>query len=119
MTISHLLTRTCTIISRSSSGEEDDYGNDIQTETVTQTVCDIQQRQRDEPGDQGEVSVTGWLLILPPSTTLRTGDSVVIDGGHEYEVVGDPWPAYSPLTRTEHHVEASVSRVAGDEETGS
>lgn len=117
--LSHLLTRTCTIISRSASGDIDDYGNDVQGETVTQTTCDIQQRQRDEPGDQGEVSATGWLLILPAGTALRTGDSVVIDGAQEYEVVGDPWAAYSPLTQAVHHVEATVARVAGDEETGS
>lgn len=117
--LSNLLNRRCTIITRTASGDEDDYGNDLPGETVTETVCEIQQRQRDEPGDQGELSVTGWLLILPAGTLIRTGDSVVIDGGHEYEVVGDPWPLRNPRTQQESHIEASVRRTAGDEETGS
>lgn len=116
--LSHLLTRECTIVRRTPSGDTDDYGNDIPAETTTVTVCELQQTQRTEGADAGETSATTWLLILPANTLLDTSDSVSVSG-HEYELVGDPWTARNPETGVDHHLEATVQRVAGAEDTGS
>lgn len=115
MTLTALLNRTCTIIRRSESGSTDELGNEIPDEEAVETVCELQQRNRSEQGNQGEVSSTDWLLILPADTDIGTGDAVVVDE-EVYEMVGDPWPARNPRTATESHVEASLRRVVGDED---
>ncbi len=116
--LSDLLTRTVTIIHRSSSGDTDAYGDDLETETTTTTVGELQQTARLEPSGQGELSDTTWLLILPAGTLLTTSSAVVVDE-HVYELVGDPWPARNPLTGDESHVEATVRRTRGTDEAGS
>ena len=119
MPLAQLLNRPCTITRRSQSAETDEYGNAVPTEDVAATVCELQQRQRDESADQGEVSDTEWLLVLPAGTAIRTGDSVSIDG-EDFELVGDPWSARNPRTGLESHIEATLRRTAGtDEEVGS
>lgn len=117
MPLSTLLNLPCTITRRSASGVNDDYGNEIPSETTLDTVCDVQQRQHadSEPGAQGELSDTRWLLVLPAGTDIRTGDKVEIDG-HSYEMLGDPWEVRSPWTRQNHHVEATLRRTAGTED---
>lgn len=112
MSLSKLLNRTCTLILRDLSGTVDDYGNPVPSERTITTVCELQQRQRTEPGDQGEVSDTTWLLVLPAGTTIDTGDAVEV-AGERYELVGAPWPARNPRTGLESHVEATVRRTAG------
>jgi hypothetical protein len=113
--LSKLLNRTVTITHRSASTDTDDYGNEIATETTTDTTGELQQQRRDEQDLAGETSDTHWLLILPAGTTIGTGDSVEVDG-HVYELVGEPWPARNPRTRAESHIEATLRRVAGSED---
>lgn len=113
--LSTLLNRPCTITRRSFGDEVDERGDYIATESAVETVCELQQKQRSEPEDQGELSDTTWLLILPAGTAIDTGDAVTMtDTGEEFEMVGDPWPARNPRTRAESHVEATVRRTAGD-----
>lgn len=64
------------------------------------------------------MSATGWRLFFLPDVDVHTGDAIVVDG-HTYELTGEPWEARNPLTQTVSHIEASVERVAGTEETGS
>lgn len=105
--IEQLLNRTVEIVSRS---EADDFDN-RQTEGSTATVRGaLQQQRRDEPGDQGEHSVTDWILFLPSTATLDGTDLVRIDG-QDFEVVGDPWTVIDEGTGAAHHVEATL-RVA-------
>lgn len=119
MTLPGLINRECSIIRRRPGTTDDGYGNEIPEETVVASVCEIQQRRRDEPGDAGEVSETDWIGFFLPDESLRTADAIAVDG-EEYEVVGDPWRARNPRTREFSHVEASLKRVAGsDEEVGS
>lgn len=112
--LSQLLNFPVTITRRSSSGTQDDYGSDLDTETVVETVGELQQQRRTED-PLAEVSDTTWLLILPAGTDIRTGDSVEADG-QTFEMVGDPWPVRHPWTRAESHVEATLRRVAGAED---
>lgn len=119
MSLANLINRPCTITHRSESGVTDDYGNDVSAFTETATVCELQQRQRDEPADSGEVSATEWSIFLLPPDSLHTGDKVTVDN-EVYEIVGEPWRARNPRTRQVEHVEATARRVAGDaDEVGS
>ena len=118
MTLAQLLNQTVTITHRTSSGQRDEYGSEIPTETNTATVGELQQTQRTEPGAQGELGVSTFLLVLPANTSIDTGDTVTVDGD-SYEVVGAPWHARNPRTQVESHVEATLKRSVGSEETGS
>lgn len=113
--LSQLLNRPCIIVRTLETGTTDDYGNLVPDEDAIDTVCELQQQGRSEPTD--DLSVTNWLLILPPGTRLRTDDYVIVDS-ERYELVGDPWVVRSPRTQQEAHVEATVKR-AGTEEVGS
>ena len=90
------------------------------TETLVDVVGELQQQRRIEPGEDGELSDTGWVLFLPAGTDVATGDAVICDG-QVYELVGDPWQARNPRTHQASHIECSVRRTAqsGDEITGS
>ena len=114
MPIDLLLNRPVTIVTRTDSGSTDEYGNSIPSETMTETVGELQQVRRDEPGDAGETSDTRWLLVVPAGTVINTGDAVIVDS-EVYEVVGAPWLARNPRTQTVHHVEATLRRTSGDE----
>jgi hypothetical protein len=107
--LTNLLNLPCSIERRVASGE-DDYGNDTQTVTWAETVCELQQRQRDEPGEMGETSATDWRLYLPAGTDIDTSDTVIVND-QIFEVVGDPWQARNPRTRQQSHVEATVRRT--------
>lgn len=116
--LTDLLNLPVTLVQRDESGDADERGNDIPTETLVETVGELQQRRRREPDDAGELSDADWLLILPADTTIRTGDGVIANGQH-FEVVGDPWLARNPRTRAASHVEATLRRTAGAEDGGS
>lgn len=117
--LSALLNRPCTITRKLPGSTTDAYGNENPvTQTVT-TVCELQQERHlsdAEPAGQGELSDTKWLLVLPATTTIRTGDTVTVDG-LRFEMFGDPWHARNPRTGVESHVECTVRRTAGSEET--
>lgn len=117
MSLSELLNKPCTIVSRSDEGDIDAYGVEIPTETETATVCELQQERRDEPDDAGELSITTWMLFLPHNTRFKTGDAVIV-GTYTYEAVGDSWNAEQGSVDM-WHVEARVKRTAGDDELGS
>jgi hypothetical protein len=117
--IDDLINRPCTIISRSESGDTDELGNDIADVNEVVTVCEVQQRRRDEPDAHGEVSDTLWDGFFLAGTELTTADAVRPEGLGEFELVGDPWPVRDPLTQQESHVEATLRRVAGAEDADS
>lgn len=115
MSLSTLISRPCVIVYRSESGDTDDYGNDLPTETRVDSVCEVQQVRRDEPGDQGETSDTRWDGFFLPGTDLRTADAVEVEGIGTFELVGDPWEADSGSSGV-HHAEASLRLVRGSDE---
>lgn len=109
--LNQLLNRPCVIEVRGPGGR-DEYNNETEVVVDVTTVCELQQRQRTENGDRGEVSVTEWLLVVPAGTNISTGDSVRVDGDG-YEVIGEPWQARNPRTQTVSHVEATLKRSSG------
>lgn len=109
--LAELINRTCTI---TTGVEADDFGIDPAPApgAVVTTVCELQQRNRTEPGDSGEVSVSDWVLFLLPDETITTADRIEVDG-EVFEVVGEPWVARNPISQADSHIEATVRRTAG------
>jgi Family of unknown function (DUF6093) len=116
MSISDLMTRTCTLLLREQSGE-DGYGNEETEDTELQTVCEVQQAQRLEEPGEGEVSDVRWNGFFPvdPGQALSTGDAVRVTGIGVLELVGEPWVVRDPEEQIDSHVEASMRLVAGAE----
>lgn len=112
MSVASLINRPATLLRRTDSGETNEFGTPIQTVTETEVFCDLQQRDSDEPDDQGEFSdATYNLYVLPVDTEVQTKDAFDIDG-EIYEVVGKPWKPRNPRTGQFSHIQARV-RVAG------
>lgn len=113
MSITRLLNRPCTIVNHDKTGEEDKYGDPITEPIEIQTVCELQQRDRDEHDDA--IADSSWLLVLPAGTDVRSTSSVKVDGV-TYELVGEPWPARNPRTQAESQIECAVRRSEGGDE---
>lgn len=115
MLLTDLMNLPCLIVNRTSDGL-DEFGNDVSSEATVETVCELQQRQRGEDGE--ELATGSFLLVVPSGTVLGSADSVVVEDV-EYEVSGEPWIVRNPRTHLPSHVEATVVRVAGAWEAGS
>lgn len=112
MSLTSLLTKTCTIVSRVDSGVSDAYGNEVDTTTTSTVACAIQQVTRRE--DDGTLSDTTLKGYFPTGTVLGTDDAV-IESGIRYEVVGQPWD-FTEGSSSVNHVEATLRRVAGGQD---
>ncbi len=111
MGVDRMMTRTATLIRRVPTGEKDRYGN-ATTKPVEEVVrCALQQRQRKEHEEGGEISDTLWDLFLPFGTDVGTGAAIRVDG-EQYELVGEPWDACEG-SRSMWHVAATVRRTSG------
>lgn len=98
----------CTIVHVEDTGPDDEYGNATTTTTTTDTRCYLAQQIRREVG-LTPVEVDRWLLYLPPGTQIDANDAVVI-GPNTWQVIGDPWPVWHPVTLRVNHIEATVER---------
>lgn len=115
MSLSTLISTPCTITRRSASTDIDPYGDEIPAEATATTVCALQQTMRMEPDAETDLSSTTWMLFLPTGTVFGSGDVATIDG-EDFEAIGEPWDA-TDGTPAVWHVEATVKRVAGSEDT--
>lgn len=117
MSLASLLNTPCTITRRSASEKDDEFGNAIPDTDPFDTVCEIQRQDAVlvNEDSEGEPSRTDWLGIFPAGTDLDGGDSVMVEGEGEFELVGDPWRARNPRTQVRSHVQVSLRRVAGSE----
>lgn len=111
MSISTLINRPCQLVLVSDGEAEDDYGNKIPEETTVDAVCELQQRRREEAGEQGETSTTEWTAFFLPGVELDSASKLIVDGA-TYEFTGDPWEARNPNSQVCSHVEGTVKRVA-------
>lgn len=117
-----MINRPCVLVLRDKTGEEDDFSNEAPDETEVESFCEIQQVDRSEPGDQGELSDTLWNGYFPAGTDLSTADAVRVPDLGEFELVGAPWPVRNRRTQQESHVEASLRRTGdleAEEDEGS
>lgn len=98
-----------------ASTDRDAHGREIPATGHTETFCDVQQRSRREPGDEGELSDTIWDGFFPPGTVLNTGDAVIVNALGRFELIGDPWSANTGSLGVAH-VEATLRRTRGPED---
>ena len=111
--LTNLLNRPCFILSRDVSGT-DDYGNATYDDTVTETVCELQQRQRSEDDGHNELSESSYLLVLNVGTVITARDAVVVND-ERYELDGEVADVWNPLTQQVSHIEATVVRTSTEE----
>lgn len=75
----------------------------------------LQNTSRSEDTAEGEMSVSDWLLFLPPGTPI-THRCRVLARGKEFEVTQEPGDIRNDLTvNTPHHIEVSL-RITGNSE---
>lgn len=117
--IASLINRSCTIVVSQATGEEDDFSNEKAPQSQVATVCEIQQRQRDEDDDQGELSDADWNAFFLPADedSLSTASQLWVADEGTFEFVGAPWAVRDPETSTVSHVEATLRRTAGAADT--
>lgn len=114
--LSNLINRQCWLIRRSDEGERDDHGNEIPTEVIIETVCELQQVRRTELGVDDEIPSGEWTAFLLPDEDVDSDDAIAVVGIGEFEIVGDPWKVRNPLAKADSHVEVSLRRTAGPEQ---
>lgn len=110
MSLTQLINKPCSIISRSPGSTPNEFGWKDRAESVTSTVCEIQQDMADENAGDNDMSKTRWRIFFPVGTEIDADDVVSVDG-LEYEVDGEAWAVRNPRTQTMSHVEANVVRV--------
>lgn len=115
MLIDEMLNIPCTIIRRTPAAETGRYGRQIVEESQHGTVCYVEQRRRDEPEGQGELSSEDWFGAFLPTEKIFAGDAVVVTGFGEFEVVGDPGPFWDVDEQRVSHLEASLKQTDAEE----
>lgn len=101
------LTKPCTIARRVPSGF-DEYGNEIYTDTTTDTLCFLQPQSSTEIMG-GRAGLGTFLLHLPSDVaSLADGFASYTVEGVEYEALG-PAAIHSTLNGDLHHVELEVA----------
>lgn len=109
MSVQRRLTRHCTLRYQ-APGPADAQGNPASLWTEVATVCEFQQRGRQEIGDMGQLSDTTWVVtLLPTELPPLAADELVIDG-IVYQFRGDSWPAHTLSGRLDH-IEATAGRA--------
>lgn len=104
-----MINTPCIIIRR---GPATDAFYEERDEELVDTVCELQQRQRSEPGDEGDLSKTIWdVFFLIDTPTFDSGDGLLI-GDDEYEFEGKPWKASSSSGCVDH-IEATAIQTVG------
>lgn len=101
------------------TGEDNYYSDTAEAESAVESVCEVQQRRRNEDADQGETSDSDWLGIFPAGTSLDTAAAVIVEDLGTFELVGAPWPVRNPRTQKESHLEATLNRTAGPQDDAS
>lgn len=109
--VTDLIRRPCTLVKRPVASKSR-YGNPTRDSIDVQTVCELQQRTRDEIGEQSEVSTSDWMAFFLPTEVVGREDRLIVDG-ETYEMVGGPWPVTHPPTGRVSHIEASVRLIKG------
>jgi hypothetical protein len=112
--LSNLINRECVLYLAGSEASTDEYGNATDSFTPVETVCELQQQRRDEPGTEGEYSDTRWMAFFLPGESMgsKPTANVLTVEGDAYEFVGDPWLARDPGTKQASHWEVSLRRTA-------
>ena len=76
MTIDKLMNQPVSIVTRAYTGQLDDYGNEIATETTTEVLGYLQQLTGTER--EGYVPEASHLLVVPSTTAIQANDNVLV-----------------------------------------
>lgn len=109
-----LMTMTATVTPRVITKDGDD---DVLTDgSPFTTSCFIWQgaHRLDSTENTGPENVTTdqYGAAFPADVTISASSKVAVDGMAEFEVDGNPWPAFNPRSRAVSHQEVSLKRVA-------
>ncbi len=107
--IDRLLTKPITLILREPSGDEDEWGSPILSETHRETKCYVRQRRTTDASLEGTVLSEHWEVFLPPDTPIDAYAAVEMDG-EEYEVIGAPDREWNARLGEVNHVTLAVAR---------
>lgn len=99
-----------TLLTRSATGEPDEYGNPTNEVAELETRCELQQAGSREELD-GAVQVVTWRAFLPADAPARGWDALRVDG-RVLELNGNAWPVVNPRTGELSHVEAYLTEQA-------
>jgi len=107
------MVHTCSIISRTQSGQ-DEYGSPVYTTTIAASACRfIHNNGRIISLDSGEHVVSELSVILPPTVTVAEGQTITgtIPGfSNTYEVTAVK-PVFWLMSNTVHHYECDLKAV--------
>ena len=116
--LERFINRPCVVLTRSTTGAEDTYGNLLPDEGAVETVCEAQPRRSVEPESEAELSDEDWTgFFFPADASYLNGASAVwIPELGEFEVVGMPLGWRSAWTQQDRYVQANLKRTAGPED---
>lgn len=110
MSLVTLINEPCSITTRTATGDTDEFGNaEVDTTTET-TVCYREQISTVEVTVDENTVTADWKFLFFTGTEIFATSTVTV-GDDTFEVVGAPWPARNPRTRTVSHVECNARQV--------
>lgn len=116
MSLEQRITRPCTIHLEVPSADRDELGNEESASADVETVCELQQMDRDE-NPEG-VTETLWRIYFLPGETVTAGATVTVPGEGVFEIQGRPDRKRNPRTGEMRQVEATAREVSGVQEGG-
>lgn len=108
-TVDRLLTKRIALISREDSGNQDEWGSPVLTETITETKCYVRQRRTTDASEEGTVLSEHWEVFLSRDTPIRAWDAVELDG-ERYEVIGAPDHEWNARLGEVNHITLAIAR---------
>jgi hypothetical protein len=106
-----LLSQPGSLVQRSQTGPEDEYGTPTWVEVNTPIVCHVQPRTSEELLQAASAGITTWKGWFPAGTLVDPADALLLDDGRQFEFVGPPRPWVNPTTGTEQFIESDLNRV--------
>lgn len=115
MSLAQRITRPVVIYHRQSSGEIDEAGDAVDTETAIETRASLEPRSTTERPTHPDIAESDWLGWFQPADLayLNAASSVWAPELGEYEVLGQPAHWDHPQAG---FIEANLKRVAGPED---
>lgn len=119
MTLASLINEPCTItnwttpnpLTDTGDGPDyDEFGNIAPVDETIDTVCYREQRSTIEVTVDENTVTADWLFMFGAGTDIAATSTITV-GDDTFAVVGKPWPARNPRTRTVHHVECNARQV--------
>lgn len=106
-----LLGQTGTLIARSQTGPEDEYGQPTWVTLEVPVRYHAQPRSGQELIGAASAGLTTWVGWFEPDTPVDTADALLGDNGLAFEFDGPGRPWYHPVTTAQWYIEADLTRI--------